>query len=61
MPQKRPWISPSTLELLATRKRLMAEGEVGQAEEIDKTIKKAFKGDRQEWVEERLRTSFWDP
>ena len=58
---RRVWISAETMEMLEHRKALAAAGLVGDAQALDKDIRKAAKEDKKLWLTERLKDAFWDP
>lgn len=58
---KQPWISQTTLDLLARRGQIRLEGDMDQVAELNKEIRKAAKRDKRKWLEEQLSTGDWRP
>ena len=52
----RPWISESTLQLLARRGRFRTEGDMAQVAEFNREIRKAARRDKRAWLDEQLQT-----
>eukprot|EP00969_Alexandrium_andersonii_P095223 4206019-Alexandrium_andersonii.AAC.1 len=58
---KRPWISQHTLNLISDRLILIRQGKWQQISDLNKVIRKSARADRQSWVDQGLKESFWDP
>ena len=55
----RPWISESTLQLLARRGRFRTEGDMAQVAELNREIRKTARHDKRAWLDEQLQMGDW--
>ena len=51
----------TTLNLLERRGQVRLQGDMGQVAELTKTIRKAAKSDKRNWLDEQLNTGDWRP